>query len=174
MADAPTKSGGRLEQVEQPASYLESKTLINTAWRKAWEAEDPTYSHSIDHMHRLPRKHQRAIFRLSTGHVPFKTHLFKVAKSSSSVCSCRFAEQTVKYMDPTRLPKPWGHKTKHMAYTEFLTGETEGLTNQPCPDQQLPEILNWLGTQKKKKREESRRKPFFSRWLSWLHPRNIV
>ena len=31
VADALAKSGGRLEQVEQPASYPASKTLINAA-----------------------------------------------------------------------------------------------------------------------------------------------
>ena len=71
VADALAKSGGRLKQVKQPASYLESKTLINTAWRKAWQAEDPPYSHSIDHIiHRLSRKYRRAIFRLRIGLLP--------------------------------------------------------------------------------------------------------
>ena len=95
VANTLAKSGGRMEQVEQPASYLESKTLVKAAWRKPWEAEDPPYFHNIYNTHRLPGKQQRAIFRLRTGHVAFKAHLFKVGKANSLVCSRGFAKQKV-------------------------------------------------------------------------------
>ena len=117
-----------MEHVEQPASYLEIKTLIYTAWIKAWEAEDPSYSHSIDHIHRLPRKYI-AIFRLRTGHFAFQAHLFEVGKASSPVCPCGFAEKKVEHS--TGLSKPWSlHRTPY--------GKKLGLASQPRPDQQLP------------------------------------
>ena len=120
------------------SGILHSVFLINTAWRKAWEAEDPSYSHSmIEDMHRLIRKYQRAIFRFKTGHFAFKAHLFKVCKASSPVCSCGFSEQSASQTYPTGLPKPWGHKRKYMAYIELLTDETFRLTSQPRADQQL-------------------------------------
>ena len=97
-ADKLAKTGGRLPQSNHPSSYNESKTLIKASWKKARHAKHPTYSYTKDGMHQLPRNAQRAIFRLRTGHVSLRAHLFRIGKAESPACPCGYKEQTVEHI----------------------------------------------------------------------------
>ena len=93
MADALARKGSQLEQPTQAASFSETKTLIKAAWKKTWTADNPSYTYSQDGMSKLPRKAQRAIFRLRTGHNSLNAHLYRIGKANSAECSCGFELQ---------------------------------------------------------------------------------
>ena len=96
-ADRLSKKGSKLQQVCQPASYLEVKTIIkncfNTSWKKRMNVEKEK-----DYLETLDRTQQVIIFRVRTGHCRLLSHLYRLRLAHTDECPCGTDSQTPEHI----------------------------------------------------------------------------
>ncbi|XP_041371511.1 uncharacterized protein LOC121385042 [Gigantopelta aegis] len=95
-ADRLSKIGSKLQQVSQPTSYLEVKTIIknrfNTNWKIRMEVEKE------DNLESLDRTQQVIIFRIRTGHCRLLSHLYRLRLAHTDECPCGTDAQTSEHI----------------------------------------------------------------------------
>ena len=146
VTNALAKSGGRLEQMEQPASYLESKTLIDAAQRKVWEAQDPCCSHSIDQMHKPAKKAPKGNLQAQDRPCCLQDTFY--SKSTKRTLPS-FAEQTIEQDCPNLEATRRNTRPTLNSLQEKLWGSLTSLA-QTSSFLEDGEILTLLGMQMKK------------------------
>ena len=96
-ADRLSKKGSKLQQLCQPASYLEVKTIIkncfNTSWKKRMNVEKEK-----DYLETLDRTQQVIIFRVRTGHCRLLSHLYRLRLAHTDGCPCGTDSQTPEHI----------------------------------------------------------------------------
>ena len=136
-ADQLAKEGSKKPQEPVPLTLQEAKALIKGTYTDKWKQEHNNYSVKGDPMHILPRKEQRSIFRLRTGHCRVGAHMSKITAGRSAACPCGATKQTVEHLLqncpllkearqrlwPQSTPlneKLWGDRHHLSLTTEFL------------------------------------------------------
>ena len=95
-ADALSKRGSQLEQIEHKMNYREAKTIIKGNMKEKWKEK-----HQIqggDEIEKLKRNEQVIIFRLRTGHCRLLSHLYKLKISHTDECPCGTGQQTPEHL----------------------------------------------------------------------------
>ena len=86
-ADALSKAGSKMEQLNHPVTYREAKTIIKNHYRNQWKRKQGTDSND-DAIHHLQRHQQTIIFRLRTGHCRLLSHLHRLGIAHTNECPC--------------------------------------------------------------------------------------
>ena len=96
-ADVLAKEGSAKEQIYQPLSFQEVKTIIQRKSAVDWKT-NTGYDYGKDSLKDLSRTDQVIIFRLRTGHCRLNKHLYRLGISQTALCQCQQAEQTPEHI----------------------------------------------------------------------------
>jgi lambda repressor-like predicted transcriptional regulator len=83
--DKLAKQGGALQQEDLRTTYELAKTIIKNYLSSKWEKEHPAHKRGVAY-HQLSRQAQVTIFRLRTGHIRLRYHMFHKYKIGETIC----------------------------------------------------------------------------------------
>ncbi|XP_041375286.1 uncharacterized protein LOC121388124 [Gigantopelta aegis] len=98
VADRLSKTGSKLQQVSQPTSYSEVKTIIMNRWKIRMEVEVEVEVEKEDNLESMDRTQQVTIFRMRTGHCRLLSHLYRLRLAHTDECPCGTDAQTPEHI----------------------------------------------------------------------------